>query len=100
MSAGVGVRWWGLLPCALEPRNHFGLTSEEESLAVRATRVLGLGVCGVDILRGKGGPVIMEMNANPGLEGITSVTGIDVAAEMIRYAALVAHKNIQNERRK
>jgi len=69
------------------------LTAEEESLAVRATRVLGLDICGVDILRGNGGPVIMEMNANPGLEGISRVTGIDVAAEMIRYAALVAYKN-------
>jgi ribosomal protein S6--L-glutamate ligase len=71
------------------------LTEEEENLAVRATKCLGLEVCGVDILRGKGGPVIMEMNANPGLEGISNVTGVDVATEMIRYAAQVANKNKQ-----
>jgi len=71
------------------------LSSEEESLAVRATRVLGLDVCGVDILRGRSGPVILEMNANPGLEGISNVTGIDVAGEMIRYAVLVANKNMR-----
>jgi ribosomal protein S6--L-glutamate ligase len=71
------------------------LTDEEESMAVRATRFLGLDVCGVDILRGKGGPVIMEMNANPGLEDISAVTGIDVSAELIKYVVLVANKNIK-----
>ncbi len=70
------------------------LTEKEQSLAVRATKVLGLDICGVDILRSKDGPMIMEMNANPGLVGITRVTGIDVAAEIVRYASLVAHKKI------
>jgi ribosomal protein S6--L-glutamate ligase len=68
------------------------LTAQEENLAIRATKVLGLDICGVDILRSKQGPVVMEMNANPGLIGITKVTGIDVAAEIIRYAAMIAHK--------
>jgi ribosomal protein S6--L-glutamate ligase len=68
------------------------ITEQEESLAVRATKVLGLDYCGVDILRTVNGPVIMEMNANPGLEGITTVTGIDVAGEVIKYAVGVALK--------
>jgi ribosomal protein S6--L-glutamate ligase len=71
------------------------LNEQVQSLAVKATKVLGLDICGVDILNTADGPVVMEMNANPGLEGITRVTGIDVAAEMIRYAAAVAYKNIK-----
>jgi ribosomal protein S6--L-glutamate ligase len=70
------------------------LTDQEENLAVRGTKVLGLDICGVDILRSAEGPVIMEMNANPGLEGITRTTGVDVSAEIIRYASAIAHKNM------
>lgn len=69
------------------------LTPQEESLAIRATKVLGLDVCGVDILRTKNGPAVMEMNSNPGFEGITNITSVDVAAEIVRYAATIALKN-------
>lgn len=63
------------------------LTKEEEKMAVRATKALGLKVCGVDILRSKNGPVVMETNANPGISGIMKTTGHNVVSEIIKYAA-------------
>lgn len=68
------------------------LTEEEERLAVRATQALGLKISGVDILRSNKGPLIMEVNAQPGITGITSVTGVDVAAEIVKYAEIFAAK--------
>ncbi len=62
------------------------LTDEEKSLAVRATRALDLDSSGVDILRTKHGPVVMEMNPCAGLAGITRTTGHDVAMDLVRYA--------------
>jgi len=61
------------------------LTPEERSTAVRAARATGLRVCGVDMLRSNHGPVVMEVNSSPGLEGIESATGIDVAGRIIRF---------------
>lgn len=61
------------------------LTDEEENAALKATRVLGLGVAGVDMLQSENGPLIMEVNSSPGLEGIESATGIDIAKNIIRY---------------
>ena len=55
--------------------------------AVRATQILGLQVAGVDMLEGKDGPQIMEVNSSPGLEGIESCTGLDVAGAVIDYIA-------------
>ena len=46
---------------------------------------MGLGVAGVDMLQSKNGPLIMEVNSSPGLEGIESATGIDIAKSIIRY---------------
>ena len=62
------------------------LSPEEERLALEATAVLGLDFSGVDLLRTKHGPVVMEVNANPGLEGITDATGVDVAGAIIDFA--------------
>jgi len=61
------------------------LTPEERSIAVRATRALGLRVAGVDLLRSNHGPVIMEVNASPGLEGIEKTTGVDISDKIMRY---------------
>lgn len=61
------------------------LTKEEEELAVRASRCLNLEVSGVDILRSDKGPLIMEINASPGLEGIETSTGVDIAFQIITH---------------
>lgn len=53
--------------------------------AIRAAKILGLGIAGVDMLEGKDGPQIMEVNSSPGLEGIEGCTGIDVAGSFIDY---------------
>ena len=59
------------------------ITTEEKKLAVQATKVLGLKVAGVDIIRSSKGPLLLEVNSSPGLEGIENVTGKDVAGAMI-----------------
>ena len=61
------------------------LTPEERSTAVRAASIMGLNVCGVDILRSNHGPVVMEVNSSPGLEGIESATQKDVAGLIIEF---------------
>ncbi len=64
---------------------HVKLTMEEEAAAIRAVEVLGLKVAGVDMLQSERGPLILEVNPSPGLEGITTTTGIDVAEHIISY---------------
>jgi ribosomal protein S6--L-glutamate ligase len=59
------------------------ITPEERSTAVRAAKSMGLNVCGVDMLRSNDGPVVMEVNSSPGLEGIEKATQIDVAGKII-----------------
>ena len=61
------------------------LTPEERSTAVRSAKVLGLRVAGVDMLRSNHGPVVMEVNSSPGLEGIEQSSGKDVAGTVIEY---------------
>lgn len=61
------------------------LTPEERSTAVRSARVMGLNVAGVDILRSNHGPVVLEVNSSPGLEGIETATGKDVAGMTIAF---------------
>ena len=59
------------------------ISPEERSTAIRAAKAMGLNVCGVDMLRSNHGPVVMEVNSSPGLEGIERATGIDVAGRII-----------------
>lgn len=61
------------------------ITPEERSTAVRAAKTMGLNVCGVDILRANHGPVVLEVNSSPGLKGIESVTGKDIAAQIMAF---------------
>ena len=61
------------------------LTQTERETAVRAAKVMGLNVCGVDILRSSRGPLVMEVNASPGLRGIEEATGRDIAGLIIRF---------------
>ncbi len=61
------------------------LTPEERATALRAAKSMGLAVCGVDMLRSNHGPVVMEVNSSPGLEGIEKATGLDVAGKIIEH---------------
>ncbi len=61
------------------------ITPEERSTAVRAAKIMGLNVAGVDLLRSNHGPVVMEVNSSPGLEGIEGATGKDVAGQIISF---------------
>lgn len=61
------------------------LAPEEEEMAVHAARALGLRVAGVDMIQSSRGPLVLEVNASPGLEGIERATGKDIAAEIITY---------------
>ena len=61
------------------------ITPEERSTAVRSARIMGLNVAGVDLLRSNHGPVVMEVNSSPGLEGIEKATGKDIAGQIIQF---------------
>ena len=61
------------------------ITPEERSTAVRAAKIMGLNVAGVDLLRSSHGPVVMEVNSSPGLEGIETATGKDVAGQIVTF---------------
>jgi ribosomal protein S6--L-glutamate ligase len=66
------------------------ITPKERAAAVGAAKVMGLNFCGVDMLRSNEGPVIMEVNSSPGLEGIEKSTGIDIASKIIEFIEKVA----------
>ncbi len=61
------------------------LSDEEENAAIKAAKAMGLGVAGVDMLQSERGPLILEVNSSPGLEGIERATGKDIAKTIIRY---------------
>ncbi|WP_081210284.1 30S ribosomal protein S6--L-glutamate ligase [Salegentibacter sediminis] len=61
------------------------LSDEEENAAIKAARAMSLGVAGVDMLQSARGPLILEVNSSPGLEGIEEATGKDIAKSIIRY---------------
>lgn len=69
------------------------LSKEERATAVNAAKVMGLNVCGVDILQSKNGPVVMEVNSSPGLEGIEVATGKDVAGLIYQFIETKAKPN-------
>jgi ribosomal protein S6--L-glutamate ligase len=69
------------------------ITPEERSTAVRAARTLGLNVAGVDLLRSNHGPVVMEVNSSPGLEGIEKATNLDIAGMIIEFLEKNAKPN-------
>ncbi|WP_431126799.1 RimK family alpha-L-glutamate ligase [Flagellimonas flava] len=60
-------------------------TAKEQYIALNATKYLGLGVAGVDLMRSKKGPVLIEVNASPGLQGIEAATGVNVAKHIIQF---------------
>lgn len=61
------------------------LSNEAKQIAINASQILDLSVCGVDILQSQKGPLLLEVNSTPGLEGIEKTTGVDVAGKIIRY---------------
>ena len=64
---------------------NYETTPQEEESAVRAAKVLGLHVAGVDLIQSERGPLVLEVNSSPGLEGIETASQIDVAGK--RYSA-------------
>ena len=60
-------------------------TAKEQFIALNATKYLGLGVAGVDLMRSNKGPVLLEVNASPGLQGIEAATGVNVAKHIIDF---------------
>ncbi|MFN3231312.1 MAG: 30S ribosomal protein S6--L-glutamate ligase [Alphaproteobacteria bacterium] len=61
------------------------ITPQERATAVKASKAMGLNVCGVDMLRSNRGPLVMEVNSSPGLEGVEKATDIDVAGSIIGF---------------
>lgn len=66
---------------------------EERAVAVRSARALGLGVAGVDLVASARGPLVLEVNSTPGLEGVEGACGVDVAGAIIDYVAEKSKKN-------
>jgi len=61
------------------------LSQEEETTAIKAAKALGLHVAGVDMLQSERGPLVIEVNSSPGLEGIEKATGEDIAGEIVKF---------------
>ena len=61
------------------------LSYEEENIALRASKAMKLGVCGIDILQSSRGPLVLEINSSPGLEGIEKTTEVNISEEIISY---------------
>ncbi len=70
------------------------------AVAIRAAQVMGLEVAGVDMLEGKRGPRVLEINSSPGLEGVERTTGVDVAGAIVRHAEVFAKRNAKPKRRR
>ena len=68
------------------------ITAKEKEIALNAAKYLGLGVAGVDLIRSKSGPLLLEVNASPGLHGIETTTGVNVAREIIKYVEHYARR--------
>src|SRR6056297_1467031 len=70
------------------------LSKEERNIALTAARSMNLSIAGVDLLQSSRGPLVLEVNSSPGLEGIEKATGKDIASKIVEYAEkLIEHKN-------
>jgi ribosomal protein S6--L-glutamate ligase len=72
------------------------LSRAEKAAALGAAKALGLDVAGVDMLQSARGPLILEVNSSPGLEGIEKATGLDIAGEIIKFIEMGVNKNISS----
>ena len=70
--------------------NPFAIAQHQLALAAN---IMGLNLCGVDLLRSNHGPVVMEVNSSPGLEGVETATGVDVAGKIIEFIEKNARPN-------
>ena len=73
------------------------LSENEKDMALNAAKYLGLGVAGVDLIRSNKGPLLIEVNASPGLQGIEAATGVNIAREIVLF---VENNGIKSKRRK
>ena len=76
------------------------ITPEERMIAVRAVKIMGLNVAGVDMMRSNHGPLVLEVNSSPGLKGIEAISGVDVAEQIIHFIeqnAKLNHATLENK---
>lgn len=73
------------------------ITPQERKISVNTAKIVGLKVCGVDIIRSKDGPKVLEVNSSPGLEGVEGATGIDIAGLMIEHIEKQIAKRKKNK---
>lgn len=74
------------------------LTKEEKATALAAAKAMGLGVCGVDMISSKRGPLVLEVNSSPGLEGIENSTSINIAGKIMDYIESTVIRNSKRKR--
>lgn len=74
------------------------LTEAERKTALRAAKAMGLPICGVDLMRSSRGPLVLEVNSSPGLEGIETVTGRNVAGKIIDYLEVNAKRRNRKDK--
>ncbi|VEH36607.1 ribosomal protein S6 modification protein [Legionella sainthelensi] len=74
------------------------LSPQERTIAIRAAKTMGLKVAGVDLIRSNHGPLVLEINSSPGLEGVEKATGINIAGKIIEYIAKHARPISANDR--
>jgi len=78
----------------------YKLNKKEKKTALEAAKAMGLGVCGVDMIQSKRGPLVMEVNSSPGLEGIEKSTNINIAHKIMEYIAANVKPKREDEKRK
>jgi ribosomal protein S6--L-glutamate ligase len=77
----------------------YKLNRSEKATALKAAKSMGLAIAGVDLLQSKRGPMVLEVNSSPGLEGIETATGIDIASRIVEYIERsLAKKRIPKDR--
>ena len=78
----------------------YRLGKREKKIALAAAKAMGLGMCGVDMIQSKRGPLVMEVNSSPGLEGIEKSTNINIAKKIMEYIAKNVNSTNEDEKRK
>ena len=76
------------------------LSKEERKVALTAARAMGLKVAGVDLLQSDRGPLVLEVNSSPGLEGIEKATGRDIAMKIVDYAVTLIERKKENKNKR